>query len=447
LAYSKIDHDYNLFSFRRNGTYLSGPYFRDFLKVKSGQRGDSWREKRAKGLQAGTPYSTDSERITKRKDGTATLVWENHFTPGVKTTYEYSGQNQTVNTVVHLTNSTVDAENKSLVKILKKVKEETSHFNGLTPLGELHKTIQSLKHPYETMRHKIADHLGTLKKRKGALEKLPPRKREKAWRDVIGSTWLETNFGLRPLIHDVTDIAEAIARFNVDRTHKVRLRSKSETSLRATGFEQSDESIGYLMTDRLWETETTSFCTYTVGMEFDTSMHDGALNRLRKTLGITLENFVPTLYELMPWSWLIDYFSNMGDMIEAATTDTSSVKWIVKSVGVKTFRLQMSHLNVARTRARVQQGADKFISLSGNHMGEIHLQRMTLNRTLPSTLGVPVLRLSYPGKAMQQANLAAILAQFSGKTYSPDWENRVRAPYETTRQRARGVRRASDFLN
>jgi hypothetical protein len=54
--------------------------------------------------------------------------------------------------------------------------------------------------------------------------------------------------------------------------------------------------------------------------------------RIVELSGFDLKAFIPTVWEVIPYSFLVDYFVNIGDMLEAATTDTSIVKRLSKVV-------------------------------------------------------------------------------------------------------------------
>jgi hypothetical protein len=49
------------------------------------------------------------------------------------------------------------------------------------------------------------------------------------------------------------------------------------------------------------------------------------LERIISMSGFDLRSFVPTVWELVPYSFIVDYFSNVGDCLMALGVDTSGV--------------------------------------------------------------------------------------------------------------------------
>jgi hypothetical protein len=49
-----------------------------------------------------------------------------------------------------------------------------------------------------------------------------------------------------------------------------------------------------------------------------------------KDLGFTLSEFVPTVWELIPYSFLVDYFTNFGEVVSAVSYPRSNFRWIMK---------------------------------------------------------------------------------------------------------------------
>jgi len=415
-----------------------------YLRTQTGQAVIGFRNKIRLGSDATSPYSTTATKVEYLVNGAATLLWSAKANPSVVYRYEWTGFARAPIDVVHLTSVSTAVQNDALMKIVKKVKAERSHLNGLAFVGELREAIHGLRHPYQTMREQVHAHLTTLNKRKRGIAAGPEPVRRRAWRDIIGSTWLETSFGMKPTVHDVKEIAEALARFQYERPLKSRLQSKSKLlDAKSTSrvFGPGPDKLCYTESKR---TESVASCSYSIGTSF-TARPAGSVASLTETLGFTLENFVPALHEVMPWSWLIDYFSNLGEMIEAGTLCETGIKWICKSVCVKTTDRYYYALNGQATIQNFDS-SNNFLNLSGTHLGRALLSKVDLIRTKPATLGMPDLSFRLPGRDVQHLNLIAILAQFSGKTYDPSWARKVRPP-SITRDRIRGVHDASNFLN
>jgi hypothetical protein len=423
VTITRIKTDYNRFSIVGSNpteTLSSTPL--NLTAVTTGSSVANWQQLVREGKQAGSEYTAVKTRITKRKARSARLISVNKFAPTVVNDRTWIGFPGPMVFQSPASTSTTDVENKALMKIHKKIRQESSHMNGWSFTGELRETINMFRHPFESMRQAVAGHLNTLSKRKRELNRLPPLKQKQAWRKVLADTWLETSFGIMPLIHDAKDIAESLGRFVEEPPRKVRIYSKSKETQRAVLYtpRQLTTSDG-IYTDRSVETVWELGCRYVVGLEGNTVTNVGALNRLRQVLGFNLENFVPGLYEIMPWSWLIDYFSNLGDIIEAGTTDESRVKWIVKSVYRHGVQTETNDINAAFTFAQYPPSTySRFQLIHSGNFCTLQQEQMVLTRTLPASLGTPVFRLEHPfEKIKKMGNLLAVLAQFSGRTFDP----------------------------
>jgi hypothetical protein len=160
------------------------------------------------------------------------------------------------------------------------------------------------------------------------------------WSDIVAGTWLEVSFGWKPLVKDTQDLAETIARFTLPDQRRTRVRAfvpgllGSEINGFASDFAGST-AVGAMVDFR---TETTGGIQFICGLRTDGSGPTNQLDRLRSLSGITLENFVPTIWELLPFSFLVDYFVNVGDILNAAFTQTTGVTWKMKTRVLKTTR-------------------------------------------------------------------------------------------------------------
>lgn len=101
--------------------------------------------------------------------------------------------------------------------------------------------------------------------------------------------------------------------------------------------------------------------------------------------GFSLRDWVPTLWNCIPYSFVIDYFTNVGDVVEFYSTDLSSVVGISKSVK----REQTQHM-VWTLDAQATAALGGGVSWVGSDLGRFTRRRVTFTRTLvdPVTLDV-----------------------------------------------------------
>jgi hypothetical protein len=115
------------------------------------------------------------------------------------------------------------------------------------------------------------------------------------------------------------------------------------------------------------------------------------------------------VWEVIPWSWLADYVSNISDIIDAAVTNTANVTWVSKTVTETTVVLIQTTCDSAAMTARLL--AYGITGGGGGNMGVIELRRTSMTRTKGVSLGIPEFRLEKPSGLAQYANtFAAVFA-------------------------------------
>jgi len=118
--------------------------------------------------------------------------------------------------------------------------------------------------------------------------------------------------------------------------------------------------------------------------------------------GFSLSNFLPTVWNLIPYSFLVDCFTNIGQVIDGASLGTVYLSW-----GCKTIRRVRSR-DIARSNATCVNGLNPraYISASGGHSEWVVFQRSAVSAV---TVGLSDLSFRVPGiGSTKWLNIAAL---------------------------------------
>lgn len=221
----------------------------------------------------------------------------------------------------------------------------------------------------------------------------------------MSDLWLQYRFGILPLISDINDILALAA----DKSEEV-LRTKgrtygaSEYSTSSVTFPFLDMgTTGTLNTNIVYKAE----CFIHFGLLYD------RLNRHEEFSGRILDNFdsfeevAITAWELIPFSFLVDYFVNIGDIINASVTTDCMMSYTSEST-VRTIISQHSWSDIV-AYPNGSNTTDKLLIKSIPH---ITLQNRHVTR-VGGILAIPPLSFSLPGSNIRYMNIAALAASLN----------------------------------
>lgn len=413
----------------RDGPYLftetsGGNFARSseitYVGTRSGQRNENFRALIAANQSAGSPFTSDRQRLRLRSDGDVEIK-ELDPRNGKITGARYTGHHvstQAPSVVTHASGASLtQAEAIALAKTYAKIRKEQEHMNSPAVLGEFLGTVRLFKHPFAALVELTNRHVSRLELAKRGLSGTVAFKRLR-YSEIVASSYLEWVFGLQPIISDTVAAAEALARFRIEQelrsAFRARIRSRGSSSVveHTTGeLSGANTSLKFRYSSRK---ETEKRVQYVCGLSLDPVYDLGSEERLIQLLGFNHANWIPALWEATPWSWLADYFTNIQQILEACATTTTGVKWIVRTETTYTKLVRSSRLDAART-AQVSNGKpyNVLVYLSGGenaHCGITVTERTTMARTIPSSLGIPPLALEHPFRDFKKvANMAAVL--------------------------------------
>lgn len=412
------------------------------------QRVDNWRKKIAASQDATGPYFSDRLRVLTDQPGYLMsmedyVAFGPQFVGGViqrRVDFGYGYAWRLRNFVTSITSGPIahDASvstqmrTAAKTKLLAKLRNEQTGMDGLVFLGELRETIQMIRHPAEALRKGVYEILqpGLIQARKQVQRRVRRRHREEnsdwlkrkavAFKDAAAGTWLEFAFGLKPAISDSKEIVEtsirAMTEAEASGVQTLRAKVKSplvkNPSYNSTG---GWTTTGRDTVDRqlVWSKSSEASVMYRCGVRRRNDFPQvRSLERLRGLFGVTAGRILPALWELTPWSFLVDYFVNVGDLLEASLTSTDDVVWANYTDRQATLLGFRGSWRV-RTNTANPRWVNYLFTAEGDYR---ELQHTTITRTveLPANISSIPLTFSLPGSdSLKWVNCAALVAQMA----------------------------------
>ena len=157
------------------------------------------------------------------------------------------------------------------------------------------------------------------------------------------------------------------------------------------------------MTRRLHRT----ICSVRYKAEFR-SVNENPVRADMNLFGASWGDIIPTAWELIPYSFLVDYFTNIGDVLNSWSVRKGDIAWCnqtVRNRGIRT--LSELRLNKAYTQSAVTaflQWQSAYISTSPFRSVR---EQITRGASIP---GYPDFRIEIPGLSTKWINMSALVA-------------------------------------
>jgi hypothetical protein len=132
-------------------------------------------------------------------------------------------------------------------------------------------------------------------------------------RSKAADLWLSYNFGISPILNDAQSLAEAIASYVYGTGITLRFTGshKRNWSSDTTSVIAGSQGLTYkvkILTDFSYSVR------YTAGHRFVAS--GGTSGSFASHFGLRPADILPAIWELAPYSWVVDYFTNVGDVLD-----------------------------------------------------------------------------------------------------------------------------------
>jgi len=327
-----------------------GPFVDTFTQqwtdTFTGIENPQWRSQVKRGVSAGTA-ANGSYRDHRTGGGFAYISYGTPGNKKGKRDYrEVSGvlANPPILATSPNSYSLTAAEKQARLKFMAKYRAVRTAFQGGTFLGELGQTVRMIASPLRSLRSGIDDFYSHAKKH------------ARKYRDVnavnkaIAGTWLEYSYGARPLIADIQDGLRLLDAHPADYRKVITATADVDQEVQSwTG----SFTYGYLKyTYNLLQVGKSS-----VRYKGAVSAKMERAPSFAEQAGINLSNFVPTVWNLIPYSFLVDYFTNVGGVLDAASLGRVRLAWgmrtdrKVNEVTVKDCRFNHELANAANLKS------------------------------------------------------------------------------------------------
>ena len=300
-----------------------------------------------------------------------------------------------------------EAINTAYIRFQKKVAGMNRQIEGGVVIGELRETLHMLRAPAKALLEKLGEYVGTVNKRSRAARNKP-----KSMKKVIADTWLEYAFGWAPFFNDISDACKLYKE--IGRKETFQKISVGANVKRHVAWGGPNTGI---YQDYLRSTETARWYEE-AHVRIKGEVRLRAITNTQAVLqnaGLTFDQFVPTVWELLPWSFLVDYFSNIGDILQYDNRVFTDLAW--HCIGTKKD-LVKEYLIQPNIGASAKILGNAFVG-GGGSPGYAKSTSRIVSRYTDSAIGSfrPSLQFELPGLDRQKLNIAALLA--SANTVHP----------------------------
>ena len=131
----------------------------------------------------------------------------------------------------------------------------------------------------------------------------------------FGDVWLGFGFGIRPMLKDIESAANAILDYTTREDHHVRLVGTASKEYHSFRKDSVSEEIAYGLKVGFYNsTVHRQGVQITAGI--DLKLRTGGSYGVTDHLGLDIVSVPEVLWELTPFSWVVDYFVTVGPWLD-----------------------------------------------------------------------------------------------------------------------------------
>lgn len=196
-------------------------------------------------------------------------------------------------------------------------------------LSMIGKPLQGIRDLFDLYHRRVAEIKANVMRRYGRPLSRLDRAQVAELNRAIAALWLEFTFGFKPLYYDVLGLIKAA------QGKRAEVKTKMSSSFRSDKL-VSDETVRNTF-NNYCSMNVRTIKSLRVTVRYQVGINPKKVEALSyaERIGITPSRFVPTVYAVFPYSWLLDYFTGIDTALNSLCDNFEFTTWINKSVRVE----------------------------------------------------------------------------------------------------------------
>lgn len=282
-----------------------------FTSTKSKSSNKDFKVKIAQGVDAGLPYTRVD--IDKSQVGTGFASYK--YKNGVIQDFEAFCECRFLPPTSIAFTDDLTLRDRALGRLKNRLASDEEKFKSIVPIKEINETRDMVK-GFIPQAESVIKSLLDLKR--GRLNLVDVRKQ-------ASDIWLTWSFGVSPTIADIQQAARAVARaMNPPHSSVQRYTGTASKDWMELPSSKTTFNLGSATGTASVQMHKTLSYKYIAGVRHKlASGNNYSIQDFNQQFGLTLGDILPAVWETIPYSWLLDYFTTAGAFLDDTFTSSS----------------------------------------------------------------------------------------------------------------------------